>query len=385
MFEDIKSPEQSKVYEKTPLPSKSNKHSSLSLSKTTLFTIDSDESDVENIVKPSTTQSTFNAINVWHETDLYDFVSASRKDKKEAKSKKIDKVIFSEELGGFIPVKDGQKDRYYFEKFEEKLTFHDFYERHGREKKKYPITDESDDFALLNYGKDKEGNVYKSNKSLINKMSEAANQHNNRKQSNESIENIEQTNSEIKQAFSKNFENSMKSPYFANNSADCSLMEYEENEYDNMPTEDNNVRDKEQLQKSIETVEEMLCTIKDKGVLIIPANATVYLHGLARFTLLEGCLEVNGYVLKKDKEYKLYSPRGTSYLYLKNVWFQKKASEKLSEESAKFLEEIKAKYTVGKNDAVCVCKKLNDKSMEFIEKHISQKLFPTNARYISYF
>lgn len=101
--------------------------------------------------------------------------------------------------------------------------------------------------------------------------------------------------------------------------------------------------------------------------------------------MLKGNLEINGYSLKRDKEYELYSPRGSSYLYIKNTTNNLKSSEHPSVLGNKlyclgipYKQSYVISSKVDNTEAVFYCKKLESNKIDFIEKHISQQLFPQN-------
>ncbi|RZC34244.1 MobB domain containing protein [Asbolus verrucosus] len=111
----------------------------------------------------------------------------------------------------------------------------------------------------------------------------------------------------------------------------------------------------------------------DDGVIVIlEKDDTIYFHGLMILSVLHGEIETLGYtVTKNSKDVKLYSPRGTSLLYLKNVTTQD-IPVKSYLTNLKISNEVK----LTDNCAIILCKKLDEANISFIEKHISQQILP---------
>ncbi|XP_044259863.1 polynucleotide 5'-hydroxyl-kinase NOL9 [Tribolium madens] len=108
----------------------------------------------------------------------------------------------------------------------------------------------------------------------------------------------------------------------------------------------------------------------DGIVVVLERNETVYIHGLCLLSVLHGEIEILGHIMNKNSaEAKVYSPRGTALLYLKN--------QTVSDVPAtNYLLNLKISIKLTPNCAVVLCKYLHDPNILFIEKHISQQILP---------
>ncbi|XP_063930696.1 polynucleotide 5'-hydroxyl-kinase NOL9-like [Zophobas morio] len=116
-------------------------------------------------------------------------------------------------------------------------------------------------------------------------------------------------------------------------------------------------------------MEEAQFYFRDDGIIVIlEKNQTIYFHGLCSVSVLHGQVEVLGHVLTKNSpEAKLYSFRGSSLLYLKNI------TESDIPISSYLLPN---KIKLSEKCALVFCKKLHDPGVLFMEKHISQQILP---------
>lgn len=127
--------------------------------------------------------------------------------------------------------------------------------------------------------------------------------------------------------------------------------------------------------------------IENKRLLVIEQNVVIYLHGVVRIRLIRGSIEVLGYILSNNgKSVDLYSPKGTSFLYVRAV----STGDKLcgdtdtsfcqNEEVLNFIEQ--QTY----DSSLIICETLEKPQISFIEKHVSQQIYPKQdsnlARYV---
>lgn len=112
----------------------------------------------------------------------------------------------------------------------------------------------------------------------------------------------------------------------------------------------------------------------DGTVLILSKNEMIHFHGLMTVTVLYGEIEVFGHILTKNSDdYDLYSPRGSSLLYIKNI-----TEANILVETYLPNYKILNQSNLNKNCAIILCKRLEPLNIRFIEKHISQQIFPKN-------
>lgn len=111
-------------------------------------------------------------------------------------------------------------------------------------------------------------------------------------------------------------------------------------------------------------------------ITILDFNQTVYFNGVSVIKVLYGEIEVLGAVIDANHgEKPVYSPRGSSLLYLKNT-------RKLPGEDSKSLlqilpqELLKEDITFQEDCALVQWKLLKNHSVDFLQRYISQKIFP---------
>ncbi|XP_060525847.1 polynucleotide 5'-hydroxyl-kinase NOL9 [Cylas formicarius] len=117
----------------------------------------------------------------------------------------------------------------------------------------------------------------------------------------------------------------------------------------------------------------------DDKVIILNPDGTIHFYGLFLIEVLQGEVEILGAQLCKNSGIKkVYSPRGTALLYLKNLRPDLKNTEKTLHHviTADLLPPQWREMTVDVNSAVILCKKLKEPYVDFILKHMSQRVFP---------
>lgn len=110
-------------------------------------------------------------------------------------------------------------------------------------------------------------------------------------------------------------------------------------------------------------------------ITIIDFNETVYFNGASVVRVLWGEIEVLGAVINANQgEKAVYSPRGSSLLYLKNT---RKLPGETTRKLQQLLPLLKEDITFQECCAVVQLKQLiNNHSVDFLQRHISQKIFP---------
>ncbi|KAH1012290.1 polynucleotide 5'-hydroxyl-kinase NOL9 isoform X1 [Dendroctonus ponderosae] len=113
-------------------------------------------------------------------------------------------------------------------------------------------------------------------------------------------------------------------------------------------------------------------------------NERVYFNGLFCLKVLNGQVEVLGANFDTtSSEVKLYSPRGTSLLYLRNsseLYVDNKAVLCLKDlVPHHLLSEHQMSLRFKPHCAIILCRELNEPSTDFIKSHIAQKIYPDNA------
>ncbi|EEZ97796.2 Polynucleotide 5'-hydroxyl-kinase NOL9-like Protein [Tribolium castaneum] len=111
------------------------------------------------------------------------------------------------------------------------------------------------------------------------------------------------------------------------------------------------------------------CYTSDGIVVVLDKNEIVYIHGLCLLSVLHGQVEILGHIMDKNSgEAKIYSPRGSALLFLKNV-------TESDVPAPNYLLNLKiSTIKLTQHCAVVLCKQLNDSNISFIEKHISQQI-----------
>ncbi|KAJ8939986.1 hypothetical protein NQ314_010926 [Rhamnusium bicolor] len=119
--------------------------------------------------------------------------------------------------------------------------------------------------------------------------------------------------------------------------------------------------------------------LEDWKLVILKERQSICVYGLFTLKVLYGKVEVLGYILDKhSKEVNVYSPRGSALLQIKSIT-DIENNEKL--ELKKILlhftfEESINDIAVEISSAIIKCSKLEDTRILFVEKYISQQIFP---------
>lgn len=121
----------------------------------------------------------------------------------------------------------------------------------------------------------------------------------------------------------------------------------------------------------------------DRRLFALEQNTSIYLFGLARIKVIRGYIEVLGYTLSnKDKSVDLYSPKGTSFLYITALETNDDANSELeiNDEALRFIEQ--QPY----DSCLFLCEKIENSQIGYIEKHIPQQIYPdkeeNHVRYV---
>lgn len=110
----------------------------------------------------------------------------------------------------------------------------------------------------------------------------------------------------------------------------------------------------------------------DGIIVVLKRGETVYIRGLCLLSVLHGQIEILGHVINiNSPEAKFYSPRGSALLYLKNV-----TNSDIPATNYLLNLKISNRVILTEKCAVFFCKQLHDPNIRFIEKHISQQIFP---------
>lgn len=172
-----------------------------------------------------------------------------------------------------------------------------------------------------------------------------------------------------------------------------------ENEQDNIvdevsDEENSNGNGEEKIAEQIlqETADTEVCKLKQivvgkRRLVVLEQNTIIYLYGVVRIKVLRGCVEVLGYALSNtSKPVDLYSPKGTSLLYLKPIRLSDSINTAIAtsvvedEELHNFIEQ--QTY----DSCVIECEGVKNLHITYIEKHIAQHIYPkqdnNNVRYI---
>ncbi|KAJ8960421.1 hypothetical protein NQ318_013703 [Aromia moschata] len=113
--------------------------------------------------------------------------------------------------------------------------------------------------------------------------------------------------------------------------------------------------------------------LEDHKLLVLKENQSIAVHGLLTLKVLYGKVEVSGSVLDKEsKEVSLYSPRGSALLKITNLSTDEDA---LGGDINDILTTF-GSNAMPKTYALLKCTQLNDVRMPFVEKYISQQIFP---------
>jgi polynucleotide 5'-kinase involved in rRNA processing len=116
----------------------------------------------------------------------------------------------------------------------------------------------------------------------------------------------------------------------------------------------------------------------EEGTIVILDNDnTIYFNGLCKISVLQGEIEVLGYKITKNcPEMNMYSPRGTSLLYLKNI-----TETDIPVGNYLLDSKLSNKIRLTKKCAIIMCKKLHDPNVLFVEKHMTQQILPKDDNF----
>lgn len=112
-------------------------------------------------------------------------------------------------------------------------------------------------------------------------------------------------------------------------------------------------------------------------LVILEENQSVPCHGFCLLQVLHGELEILGYTLTRSHErVPFYSPRGSSLLVITNV--TKEETNKTAESVRTTLNKVKClkDCQIKKTTAAFICTEVKLHDIIFLEKHISQQIFP---------
>lgn len=117
---------------------------------------------------------------------------------------------------------------------------------------------------------------------------------------------------------------------------------------------------------------------EDKKVVILEKNQSISFYGLFTLKVLYGKVEVLGSILESNsKPVNLYSPRGSALLYVKNATHCQDSNKQIKiNHLFPTQDSLEGDIFVEANSAVILCSKLEDAKVLFVEKYISQKIFP---------
>lgn len=119
-----------------------------------------------------------------------------------------------------------------------------------------------------------------------------------------------------------------------------------------------------------------------KVVVLDELNKTVYFHGLFCLKVLNAQVEVLGaYFDTTSSEVKLYSPRGTSLLYLRNCCDLHVDNKVLLRDLVPnhLLSDYQMSLQFKQHCAIISCRELKEPFTDFITSHIAQKIYPDSA------
>ncbi|KAF2905374.1 hypothetical protein ILUMI_00792 [Ignelater luminosus] len=122
-------------------------------------------------------------------------------------------------------------------------------------------------------------------------------------------------------------------------------------------------------------------SLNDVLLFALHENTKLYFYGLMSVTVLQGEVQVFGYTLTPSlKDVELYSPRGSSFLFFETKHFTSPIRPDLfhilcelqmeKEDAEEFCSRLLPSSTV------ILCKKIVKNHIEFLQKHISQQIFP---------
>ncbi|XP_030752566.1 polynucleotide 5'-hydroxyl-kinase NOL9 [Sitophilus oryzae] len=172
-------------------------------------------------------------------------------------------------------------------------------------------------------------------------------------------------NKKIKDTKVKRYDNS-----YANDSDNVE----ENNQYANNEKYTTNIISSE----SQEPPTDFIKLLDNNKIIILNPGCQTYFHGLCTIKVVNGEIDIFGMTLNKlSGSRKVYSPRGSSLLFIrnkynlyteKNIELNKCIQENLLPESHAFKE-------YNENSSIILCQELNEPYIEFLERHISQRIF----------
>lgn len=127
--------------------------------------------------------------------------------------------------------------------------------------------------------------------------------------------------------------------------------------------------------------------IEDKRLIVVEQNAVVYLYGAVRVRVIRGAIEVLGYVLSNNgKSANLYSPKGTSFLYIRAVSTDDELCANIDTSFCQNDEVLNFIEQQTYDSSLIICETIEKPQSNFIEKHVSQQIYPkqdsNSARYL---
>ncbi|VEN43853.1 unnamed protein product [Callosobruchus maculatus] len=117
-------------------------------------------------------------------------------------------------------------------------------------------------------------------------------------------------------------------------------------------------------------------SLDDDKIVVLRENSTLPFFGLFKLKVLYGKIEILGCTLTEhSKAVNVYSPRGSAWLYIRNIT---DVTDSNLSNFLPFLEsnECLREVVVEETSAVLRCSRSNDRKMRFVEKYISQHIFP---------
>ncbi|XP_066147698.1 polynucleotide 5'-hydroxyl-kinase NOL9 [Euwallacea fornicatus] len=141
-------------------------------------------------------------------------------------------------------------------------------------------------------------------------------------------------------------------------------------------------------QENKKTKKKPVCKIlklKDGSMIVVleEPSQIIYFNGLCSIKVLSGKVDVLGASLDKScYEVNVYSPRGTSLLYVRNSY---KIISQVKAENMVLLKQLvpdglleieQETIFFPQESAIILCKEIKQPYIKFIESHISQKIFP---------
>lgn len=169
--------------------------------------------------------------------------------------------------------------------------------------------------------------------------------------------------------------------YFSNSANDLNLDDdvfsvTNSNEFENLDIDAE--ADNSPLYENMKQLDHM--KVLKKRLYVLPKNSQTYFFGAASVKVLYGAVEILGYILNdKSKSVEIYSPRGSSLLYMKTL--ENSNQTKLTIEIFTNLgvgtaEAEKAIQNIAEDSTLVLCDKELKLNINFFEKYGSQQIFP---------